>query len=54
MKVKELKEFLSLYKDEQEVKMYGQSGLPWEIDEKLFAYQKLIDTKRKVCKLVIK
>lgn len=54
MKVKDLKEFLSLYKDEQIVEIKGQSGLPWVIDQKALACQKLIDQKREVCKLVIK
>lgn len=54
MKVKELKEFLSKYKDEQNVVIKGQSGLPWNIDEKALACQNLTDQKREVCKLVIK
>jgi len=54
MKVKELKEFLSKYKDEKEVVIKGQSGLTWDIDGEQFARQILTDTKREVCKLVIK
>lgn len=54
MKVKDLKEFLNLYKDDQDVIIKGQSGIEWKIDQSLLARQILTDKKREVCKLVTK
>jgi hypothetical protein len=54
MKVKELKEYLKLYKDEQDVIIKGQSGIAWAVDVPRLMGHKLTDTKREVCKLVLK
>ena len=54
MKVKELKEFLNLYKNDDEVVFKAQSGNTWEVDEILFAHRIITDQKREVCKLVLK
>jgi len=54
MKVKQLKEYLVLYEDEKEVKLFGGSGLPWDIDEVLLSSKIVNDEKREICKIYIK
>lgn len=54
MKIKDLKKLIELYDDEKEVKVFGASGMPWEVSEPMLAKQILTDEKREVCKLYIK
>ncbi len=54
MIVKDIKKYLSLYKDDVEVVIKGESGLVYEIKDEMIATLTFSDTKRKVCKLHIK
>jgi len=54
MKVKDLKEYLNMYKDDIEIVVKVPSGMQWDFDNILLTNHILKDDKREVFKLYIK
>lgn len=54
MRVKDIKKYLSLYKDDVEIVIKGESGIVYKIKKEMVEKMTFSDSERKICKLYIK